>query len=274
MNIKHYSVLLAILLLNISCNESNSQKNDLEKENLNGNVKSITVNEYQAVEKFGEIIKGERVPVDRFSPENKKIVYNQYGNLLEGYFGEVEKYQYNGKNQLVSIKYTTSNSVRTYKYDEKNNVVEENIYNNDTLFGKTKFIYDDDGNKIEENVFNFDGSLYFKVKNRFENKKNIESIKYDSAGKLWSISNYKYDNNGNLFFNKDVMGNYETISKYVFDSDNNILESIVTNNYSSIRKVKYKFKYTKYDLKRNWLEKIDFIDDIPVKICVREIIYY
>jgi hypothetical protein len=49
---------------------------------------------------------------------------------------------------------------KTYKYDEKGNKIEENIYNDDgSLAFKKTYKYDEKGNKIESNKYNADGSL-------------------------------------------------------------------------------------------------------------------
>lgn len=59
MKFKNYYFVFMICVLCISCNNENELKNDLEKANLKGSVKSTTENTYQAIEKFGEIVKGE-----------------------------------------------------------------------------------------------------------------------------------------------------------------------------------------------------------------------
>lgn len=51
-------------------------KNDLQKENLKGNVKSVLLSEFEGIEKFGEITKGSLA-------YKYKYIYNDKGNLLE-----------------------------------------------------------------------------------------------------------------------------------------------------------------------------------------------
>ena len=127
-------VILSVLCL-VSCNQS-EKKNDLTEENLKGKVKSITENTYEAVDKFGQIEKGD-VLVDSsavYTDDGRFKIYNEKGNKIE------ENY-YNSNGSLIYK--------NTYKYDEKGNKIEENYYNsNGRLYSKTTYKYDEKGNMI------------------------------------------------------------------------------------------------------------------------------
>ena len=128
-------IILAILsvLCLVSCNQS-EKKNDLTEENLKGKVKSITENTYEAVDKFGQIEKGD-VLVD------SSAVYTDYG--------------------------------RFKIYNEKGNKIEENRYDSDgSLDFKDTYKYDEKGNKIEINNYNSDGRLDSKTTYKYEYDKN------------------------------------------------------------------------------------------------------
>ena len=181
-------IILAILsvLCLVSCNQS-EKKNDLTEENLKGKVKSITENTYEAVDKFGQIEKGD-VLVDSsavYTDDGHFKIYNEKGNKIE------ENY-YNSNGSLIYK--------NTYKYDEKGNIIEENYYNsNGRLYSKTTYKYDEKGNMIEDNFYDSDdGSLIYKNTYKYDEKgNNIEKNNYDSNGRLDSKYTYEYDKNNN-----------------------------------------------------------------------------
>ena len=177
-------VILSVLCL-VSCNQS-EKKNDLTEENLKGKVKSITENTYEAVDKFGQIEKGD-ILVDSsavYTDDGHFKIYNEKGNKIE------ENY-YNSNGSLI---YKT-----TYKYDEKGNKIEENYYNsNGRLYSKTTYKYDEKGNKIEEYHYDEDGKFNYKYTYKYDEKgNNIEKNNYDSNGRLDSKYTYEYDKNNN-----------------------------------------------------------------------------
>lgn len=123
---------LSVLCL-VSCNQS-EKKNDLTEENLKGKVKSITENTYEAVDKFGQIEKGD-VLVDSsavYTDDGHFKIYNEKGNKIE------ENY-YNSNGSLIYK--------NTYKYDEKGNNIEKNNYDsNGRLDSKYTYEYDKNNN--------------------------------------------------------------------------------------------------------------------------------
>ena len=173
-------VILSVLCL-VSCNQS-EKKNDLTEENLKGKVKSITENTYEAVDKFGQIEKGD-VLVDSsavYTDDGRFKIYNEKGNKIE------ENY-YNSNGSLIYK--------NTYKYDEKGNKIEENYYNsNGRLYSKTTYKYDEKGNKIEEYHYDEDGKFNYKYTYKYDEKGNkIEENWYDSDGSLYEKHTYKYE---------------------------------------------------------------------------------
>ena len=174
------------MLCLVSCNQS-EKKNDLTEENLKGKVKSITENTYEAVEKFGQIEKGD-VLVDSsavYTDDGHFKIYNEKGNKIE------ENY-YNSNGRLYSK--------TTYKYDEKGNMIEDNFYdsNDGSLIYKNTYKYDEKGNKIEEYHYDEDGKFNYKYTYKYDEKgNNIEKNNYDSNGRLDSKYTYEYDKNNN-----------------------------------------------------------------------------
>ena len=176
---------LSVLCL-VSCNQS-EKKNDLTEENLKGKVKSITENTYEAVDKFGQIEKGD-VLVDSsavYTDDGHFKIYNEKGNKIE------ENY-YNSNGSLIYK--------NTYKYDEKGNMIEDNFYDSDdgSLIYKNTYKYDEKGNKIEEYHYDEDGKFNYKYTYKYNEKGNmIEKNNYDSNGRLDYKYTYEYDKNNN-----------------------------------------------------------------------------
>src|ERR1700751_5509703 len=117
-------------------------KNDLQKEDLLGNVKQVRQGCYEAQEKFGEVIQGNRKNSEK---ENYLKIYNEKGNKIEWfiYVWGGEKYQ-----------------KHTYKYIDSLSKMEDNLYRPDgSLDWKYIYKYDDKGNQTEENWYAPNGSL-------------------------------------------------------------------------------------------------------------------
>ena len=73
-------VTTSIIFLLIGCN-NREFKNDLERANLKGNVKTVRHTPYKAIEMYGKITKGE---IDKgwFSDYSYRI-FNERGNIIE-----------------------------------------------------------------------------------------------------------------------------------------------------------------------------------------------
>ena len=171
-------IILAILsvLRLVSCKQS-EKKNDLTEENLKGKVKSIKETLYEAVDKFGQIEKG-NVLYDAFT--FPFTIYDEKGN-------KIEENDYDSDGRL--------DSKTTYKYDEKGNIIEENDYDSDgRLDSKYIYKYDEKGNKIEENRYDSNGRLSQKTTYKYDEKGNtIEKNDYDSDGRPAENYSYKYE---------------------------------------------------------------------------------
>lgn len=295
----YYLITLCILFL--SCNNSSEEKNDLEKYNLNGRVKSITGNEYYAVEKFGEILKGEKkITNEYFIKENKPTIFNEKGYVTEGHDNiRQTRYKYNEDNQVIEEDGYESGVKYLYKYNDKGFKVEFNNYYKGKLVQKIKFICDAEGNEIEKNSFEADGKLTYKEKNIFKDRKIIDSKQYDADGVLKYSINYKYDSNGNMtefvfydsfgkidskqnykYDNKgnmtelvfyDSSGKIDSKKNYKYDENNQVTEEI---SYEGEGQIKSKYIYKKLDSNKNWTERIEFRDDKPLYIFERVIEYY
>lgn len=273
MKLKIYSLITISSLLFLSFSNSNEPKNDLEKQNLNGSVKSITENSYHTVEKFGEILKGEKLD-EALNNGYRFTTFNEKGYMTESIpFISRVKFKYNEHNQMIEEDHYESDMKFFYNYNEKGFIVEFNNYHGKELAQKIKFICDEEGNEIEKNSYNSDGSLDYKVKNTFKDGKLIESKKYDSNSVLEDSIKRKYDNNGNeieiVYYNSS--GKIMHKLNYKYDENNQIIENIV---YNQNEEATYKYKYLKLDSNKNWTQQIEFKNNNPNKIIERKIEYY
>jgi hypothetical protein len=292
MKFKIYSIITIAIVLFYSCNKSKEIKNDLEKDNLYGNAKSITEKTFFAVEKFGEIVKGDKYWYDFVSISeydewvfNSYVEFNNKGYIIKSFSFFKEVNDYNDKNQLRTKQYLSKDlktaSTVTYKYDNKGYLIESiNNFSKD----KTKYLNDKDGNCIELNQYDSIGNLFNKVKtnisfnkegDRIEERKSynddgsfsfhlktifdkngneIESCSYDESGKIHQKINSKY-NSQNLLIEYTEKLEYQ---KNVNEGWTKLIEH----------------KYTKFDSNKNWTEKIEYKNGKPVEIIERKIVYF
>ncbi len=132
--IKSLSIVVLALLTIASCSVSQNKerkKTDLDEMDLKGKVKSVKESEYKAVNKFGEIEKGEvqREPV---------YLFNTEGNITE-----LAEYNSDGSLDKKWI----------YKYDDKGNKVERAWYESDGSLNQKytyEYEYDKQGNWIKK----------------------------------------------------------------------------------------------------------------------------
>jgi hypothetical protein len=272
------SLILTFFLFNCSTDNIDKAVNDLIKKNLLGKVNSLRQFSYVAIEKFGEISKGER---GSEISKNMEIIFNENGNEIE-----INQWESSGNRGIKRI----------LKYDIKGNLIEENSYNPDgSLLAKVKLEYDDKGNKvglnrsfpaylgyveneiykydskgnlIEENHYNPDG-LTFMVKREYDDKGNeVETNRYNPDGSLGGKWTHKYDSKGNLIEDNSV----HFKSSFKYDDKGNKIES---NSYNSDGNLDSKntYKYT-FDKVGNWTQQIKFKNYKPTYIIEREIEYY
>lgn len=276
---------IALLLLT-GCVKSNKTENDLTRDNLRGKVKFISETHYDAVEKFGEITKGDIV---KFSFTATAIImhtaYNEKGNKTEG------------------TEFDTNHKIlrnSNYKYDEKGNIIEGNWYNGDgSLSDKFTCKYDKKGNIIEYNWYRGDGSLSNKFTYKYDKKGNMIERNlnfYDTYGELSSSPKdiFKYDEKGNMIernvYDADKKITNRHIWKYNKKGKKTEMNSykdgvlIDTRKYDNYENEIYSYdtdyggaityKY-KYDNQGNWIERIEYSENNnPYEITEREIEYY
>lgn len=312
MKIKFLALIFLPFIL-LSCDD-NSQ-NDLEKKNLIGNVKSVKEFSFLAIEKFGEISKGERGR-ENYWDKNTHISFNEGGDEIEiseyfydGTFFIITVFSYNDKGNLIEKKshlkdkefhieesykygidgfliqtnlYSNDGSQSgklVYKNDKNGNVIEMNQLASDTSFSNLnlKFVYsyNKDGNKTEFKGYYADGREYINAAYVYLNGRKTESIFYRNES-LESKTKLQYNKNQVLV--KESINRYNTENiivsnrTLIYDENENPLEIIDTkgdNQQPNIITYRYLF-----DEAGNWVERIEFQNNIPKYIIDRKIDYY
>lgn len=287
---KKLLILSTLSIFLISCSSEQKQKNSLIKENLKGNVKSLKGVSFEAIEKFGKIVKG-----------IKKIdhTYKPKGMIYQDLFKK-----FNEKGFVIESKFTLFQGQLnfTYEYDNKNHLIERNSYNIDgSLKESEKYKYNNKGNQIESNCYNKDGSLKYKTKSKYDNKGNlIEQVEYNADGSLEYKDSFKYDNKGNLIeqieLNTKEIINYKITSRY--DTNGNVIENTFHDvikdssfkrvyEYDEVGNIITQYNYNpdgsldnietlkySYDKRNNWVKLVEFKNDMPLFIKERKIEYY
>ncbi len=292
MKLKIYSIITITSLLFFSCNKSKEIKNDLQNQNLYGNVKSITEKTFFAVEKFGEIVKGDKYWYDFVSISeydewvfNSYVEFNNKGYIIKSFSIIKEENDYNDKNQLITKQYLSKDlktaSTETYKYDNKGYLIESN---NNFSKDKTKYLNDKDGNCIELNQYDSIGNLFNKVKTNISYNKEGDRIEerksYNDDGSFSSHLKTIFDKNGNeiesCYYDESGKIYQKINSKY--NSKNLLIEYTEKQEYQKNVNEGWtkliEHKYTKFDSNKNWTEKIEYKNGKPVEIIERKIVYY
>ncbi|GGE38246.1 hypothetical protein [Psychroflexus planctonicus] len=337
------SLLFFSFVFTMGCGSTQSIKtSDVANFNLKGSVKSIKSQSYYAKDSAGYVIKSSKgvgfgdfaykdVAV-KFNPEgsilNKatlgrngqaesetRITYNQNAEIVtEASYnsGSLEKtrefsYATNGKLGIEKTTYPNTNSfyLRTYKYNNKGNVIEEaylEITDKDTLLinkSKSTHKYNKQGIKIlsltesdEEQrqlTYNEKGQLITdEVIKGFENMiLPKHTYAYNEQGLLVKESDY-YANNEFAFanhftYNKDGMliekgsstelnGEYKKEKEMRYNKLNQIIEQKSFDENGNVTET-IRLVYEN-DEKGNWIKRTVFTDNEPSNIVERIITYY
>ncbi len=276
-------ISLSVVLLILACSnrdkssdkvvgEETKAKYDWKEKKLKDRIKTITETVYnialigsidEVMSGKGEVKKGDK------QLSSTITVFDERGNIIE----ETEAKDIISLSGAITGK-SQNKKKYTYKYDTSGNRVEKSIYHAEgTLWFTYYYKYDDKGNQIEsapdentltKNIYKHDdkGSL-------------IEDI-YILNGKQWSKKVFKYDLKGNIIemqlFPDIEKGTPSSITIYKYDDEGNEVETESHSPEGEIF-IKYSYKY-KYDKKKNWVIKIESINDKPNSFIEREIKYF
>ena len=176
---------------------------------------------------------------------------------IKGKVKYIEESTYNVIDKFGNIEKVGLSKKEIFKYDEKGNKTEENLYNsNESLSKKITFKYDEEGKLIEENLYNSDESLKNKAIYNYDKKGNlIELIWYNANGSFNCKYTYNCDEKGNIMESNDNLANKVT---FKYDSKGNKIEE-KTFSYDRLN---YGHFY-KYDEKGNKIEENGYYFGFP-----------
>lgn len=258
-------MILFITITIFSCDKDKEkdkvETNDLINSQIKGNVKYWEEIEYTVFLELGEV---------KNDFEVKRIIkkYNREGNIVSAYDrmeGFKYFYKYDSKNvmnETMTIWFNDKGEEQetkgVFKYDEKGNKIEMEIYGNGVFKGIEMYKYDRKGYLIEENEFNENSELVSKYTYKYNSKgKKIERnsfittdeidkktiIEYDSIGNLIEVRDYEYKNLVERNTAKyDSVGNEIELCRY--GSKGNLIEKSIMKhefdkNLNPIRTIIY-----------------------------------
>jgi hypothetical protein len=253
-------------------------QNDIEKENLQGKVKSMVTRMYDADEKFGEIVKTAIIVTyeEEFNKQGNHTEFDKKSRQASRSYNEKYKYD-NGL--LAETKYKAGEGIFVTQrlYNKLGQVQEENEYNSrGTLTGKTKYQWRSFSNKSGYTEYNAAGKVIYKISYFYDvdltesQGKLLDFIKSWSGVELPSrvtaeskfddkekLLRFRYiDNNGNVLVTGTLIPNEKNTyldaynyTIYIYTPDN-ILRTYYTNEKNSSGKrniIKHGISHDKFN---------------------------
>jgi len=284
---------------------------NLNDYNIKGEVESIKRTTWSAQQEEGVIKKGRPryggwsvVKLDYFNKSGILIKEEGYGvdnDLLRKYSYLINK---DGKLIEEEIVYYDENVVIPviYHYDKKNKLIERIRYDPDKdIRRRDIYVYDNNGIISETIGCNSSPPCYYSIYeiNEVENSVLIKSLernssellKYDTSGNWIEKSDYEngvmshqiqraFDVKGNLteraaYYSDGKRKRLTVKFNFTYDQNDNITKEIeIRFNENGVRSYDEKSFTYKYDLKGNWVERIEYENNLPKEIQLRELNYY
>ena len=215
---------------------------------ISGKPKSVKITQYEAVEKFGEVVEEEieQVQLYEFDSDGRTLKMTMYG-----YDGDVDF--------RVTYKYDGDKCVEINSFESYNEISRKSVLKSNT---KNSFVWE---------VTTSDGTMSTQYTERGNNK--ITTVEKDADGNTIHKIENTYDNNGNLIeyksYGEDGKVAYRTVSTF----DGNSREITNTVWYGEDDAEEYTFSYEAEDDKGNWTKRIDRANGELESVTIREIKY-
>lgn len=258
-----------------------AQKNNWRTHKLSGKVKSVIETGYIPVVLNNKIESGTLTAksYNAFDEAGNATEYINYDT--KGKVTSTIILAYDSLSNLISEnQYEPSGKLRyryVYKYDSLGNQVEELRFKSNAYW-ETKWIrvYDKNNFLIEEDVYGPDGILRVKRTYKNDSRGNrIEGNGYKANGSPQPGAKFsnKYDDKSNLVEESvySVNGSLEVTFLFKYDDKGNLIELKQEPPNSIGQCTAYIYEF---DAKGNWTRQIEFKEDKPFAIRVREIKYY
>ncbi len=280
------SIILLLAMAATACT-SIDKESSWEQDGLKGEVKTTKTIAYNVIDSVGIISKGEIMDdiyayvLIKYNPAGEWTEYRSFNPDGTNRWAELPVFNGRGSFQeRYDYTYSNSDSVLyrrfIYGYDKKDNMTKSLCFNGvDSLIARSVYKYDSKGMMTEMSNFNSSDSLTLNLICEYDGMNNLSKIMESDANKnITSRTTNKYDGRGNVIekcdYNSDNVLTAKTVYSY---NENDFCSEIYCYNAldSLERKIGYQYKY---DLKGNWIEKIDFLNGNAIKIIEREIEYY
>lgn len=232
---------------------------------------------------------GNNIIITRRNPNE-----SQYDKIVQTFVANriVQKRTFDAQDNLIDK--------ITYEYDTKENLIRENYFKKtETVVHGIAYEYDAENNKIAETYFQGENEMVSVTKFNYLNKRLINIASFPKDAKQVEYAETKmYDANGNLNYNKVVDNTTNTIveEKMTFDSNKNMISSMIYQNGTLIQNVSNKFNETnqlietvitkedgtvvtknyefEVDSEGNWTNQTIYLNKEPIYKIQRTIVYY
>lgn len=270
--------LLTIIIFLASINSYG--QSFLERDfNLNGSIDSITEIEFEAMkDNKGNIIKGDTVDCSE-----RIYVFDEHMRIIEEEFCMMDflslyKYEYDSDGKLIR-RTNFEDLDRKYEYDNQGNQTQELMFDSEGLMGRWTYKYDNNGNRIERTGYLGESFVErWIIEYDDDNKRVLEymvSEEPDNTPTTMRIE-YKYDTQDKLVktitTDPDPKDSAEAVNNYQYNEKGDKTKHYSMNGFQSSREVTKTYQYD-YDMKNNWIKRIEFENGIPQVITIREIEY-
>lgn len=217
---------------------------------------------------------------------NYEFTYNEKDSIIEGViikddFKRIHKMKRDNKSRIVKKEIIQSDSILgtyTYVYDQNGNLIRENDFKkNNILEESIERTFDKNNLLQKEKITKYIGIDTITYQNLFFYNKNMDLIKSKMEmenDSIFTEINNKYFENGNLKESQHVPrgSNHFVTMTQKFNENGNVIENSRKSNDETTNDF-WAFKY-KYDSNNNWVEKIEFKNNQPLRIVKRTIEYY
>jgi hypothetical protein len=204
-------LVLAFVNAQISPPENNSEK-------LKGNVKSIEIIKYSAVEYFGVLKKDtiHKTIFINYDNKNNVINWKKISNRRGEETGEIIYTDKINFKERKSIENNTEIYIYQWKYDGNGNIIEYNKIRGDSILRKQTAIYNKDNKIIDYKEYESTGKLAWK-----------KTWKYDLKGSLIEFENF----NRSGYYSKDKFKYINGILAETLNYDENDIKVSKTTHY-------------------------------------------
>lgn len=260
---KYIVLLFSVLVLSMCSNQNGS---DTKIQMLHGNVKFTTSTLYKIVKLNGRYVKSEKVACN-FTEDNEL----DYGVAI------------------CNRWFDRSNIIKQTNIDIKNTTITNLFYTyNSNLQATTLQLIDSSGNLISENKyiyyptgklksltwFNADSTILKIKKYEYPYFKPIkESVFFGNSADFESFNTLKFDKYNRIiekcFYNSNKVFRGKLVYKYY---SGGLLQRIFVFNQMNVNYKTIHYSY-KYDLKANWVQRVEYLNDKPVFLTIRNVKY-